>query len=192
RRARGQGGGSARRRARRCAWCARGAGARCESTGPSPRSTRRAASSRASSGTRSRRRSRGSRRRGGGAASCPASAAAAAPAVRGPGGGGGARAGRAPPRRARAGGAEMTPEVVRAARRHFGLDALGVEVVLADAQAWLERARGRFDLVIEDVFTGRGRQVRKPVWLPRPGLGLAARRVAPGGILTINALDDAP
>jgi hypothetical protein len=82
--------------------------------------------------------------------------------------------------------------VVRAARRHFDLDALGVEVVLADAHAYLERARGRFDLVIEDVFVGRGRRVGKPGWLPRPGLALAARRVAAGGVLTSNALDEAP
>ena len=112
--------------------------------------------------------------------------------VLGLGGGSVARVARALAPRARIVGVEMNPEVVRAARRHFDLDALGVEVVVADAQRYLERARGRFDLVIEDVFTGRGRRVRKPDWLPRPGLGLAARRVAPGGILTINALDDAP
>jgi SAM-dependent methyltransferase len=112
--------------------------------------------------------------------------------VLGLGGGSVARVARALAPRARIVGVEMSPEVVRAARRHFGLDALGVEVVLADARTYLERARGRFDLVIEDVFTGRGRAVHKPAWLPRPGLSLAARRVAPGGILTINALDDAP
>jgi hypothetical protein len=34
--------------------------------------------------------------------------------------------------------------------------------------------------------------VRKPDWLPEPGLRAAARLVAPGGILIANALDDAP
>jgi len=112
--------------------------------------------------------------------------------VLGLGGGSVARVARALAPRARIVGIEMNPEVLRAARRHLDLDALGVEVVLADAQAWLLRARGRFDLVIEDVFVGRGRRVCKPAWLPEPGLALAARRVAPGGIFTSNALDDAP
>jgi spermidine synthase len=112
--------------------------------------------------------------------------------ILGLGGGSAARVVRALAPGARIVGVEMNAEVVRLARRHFDLDALRVEVVLADAHAYLERARGRFDLVIEDIFVGQGRRVCKPAWLPRPGLGLAARRVAAGGILTSNALDEAP
>jgi SAM-dependent methyltransferase len=89
-------------------------------------------------------------------------------------------------------GVELDPAVVEAARRHFDLDALGVEVRLVDARAALARERRRFDLVIEDCFVGRGRAERKPDWLPEPGLALAARRLAPGGILVSNALDEAP
>jgi spermidine synthase len=77
-----------------------------------------------------------------------------------------------------------------AARRHFDLDALDVEVVRSDARSALERERRRFDLVIEDCFVGRGRRERKPDWLPAPGLALAARRLAPGGILVVNTLDE--
>ncbi len=112
--------------------------------------------------------------------------------ILGLGGGSAARVVRALAPRARILGVERSAEVVRAARRHLGLGALGVEVVVADAKAFLERARGRFDLVLEDVFVGRGRAVRKPDWLPAPGLALAARRVARGGLLATNALDDAP
>ena len=112
--------------------------------------------------------------------------------VLGLGGGSAARVVRALAPRARIVGVERSAEVVRAARRHLGLDRLGVEVVVADARAFLERARGRFDLVLEDVFVGSGRAVRKPDWLPLPGLALAARRVARGGVLATNALDDAP
>jgi spermidine synthase len=108
------------------------------------------------------------------------------------GGGSAARVVRAMAPGARIVGVERSAEVVRAARRHLGLGALGVEVVVADARAYLERARGRFDLVLEDVFVGSGRAVRKPDWLPLPGLALAARRVARGGLLATNALDDAP
>ena len=112
--------------------------------------------------------------------------------ILGLGGGSAARAARVLAPHARIVGVEKDPGVVRAARRHLGLDALGVEVVVADALAYLKRARGRFDAVLEDVFTGSGRRVRKPDWLPAPGLELAARRVAPGGLLASNTLEEYP
>jgi spermidine synthase len=112
--------------------------------------------------------------------------------ILGLGGGSAARVVRALAPGARIIGVERSAEVVRAARRHLGLDRLGVEVVVADARSYLERARGSFDLVLEDVFVGSGDEVRKPEWLPRPGLALAARRVARGGLLATNTLDDAP
>jgi spermidine synthase len=112
--------------------------------------------------------------------------------ILGLGGGSAARVVRALAPAARIVGVEASREVVRAARRELGLGRLGVEVVVADARAYLARERRRFDLVLEDVFVGRGRAVRKPDWLPLPGLAQAARRVAPGGLLATNALDDAP
>jgi spermidine synthase len=89
-------------------------------------------------------------------------------------------------------GVELDRAVVAAARRHFDLDALGVEVICDDARAVLARERRRFDLVIDDVFVGAGRDVRKPAWLPEPALAHAARRVAPGGVLVSNSIDEAP
>jgi spermidine synthase len=111
--------------------------------------------------------------------------------VLGLGGGSAARLVRALAPRAEIVGVEYDAAVLAAARRHFDLDALGLEVVRGDARAFLERARRRFDLVIDDVFTGRGDDVHKPDWLPEPGLGLAAARVAPGGLLVSNAIDEA-
>jgi SAM-dependent methyltransferase len=111
--------------------------------------------------------------------------------ILGLGGGSAARLARALAPRARIVGIEFDPEVVRAARRWFGLDALGVEVVTGDARAYLETCRERFDLVIDDVFVGAGRRVHKPDWLPLPGLELAMRRVARGGVLVCNAIDEA-
>ncbi len=87
---------------------------------------------------------------------------------------------------------EFDPEVVRAARDAFDLGALDLEVIVDDARAHLERERRRFDLVVDDVFVGQGRRVHKPAWLPEPGLPRAAQRVAPGGLLVSNALDEAP
>jgi spermidine synthase len=107
------------------------------------------------------------------------------------GGGSAARLARALAPRARIVGVEIDPEVVRAARACFDLDELGLEVVVEDARRLLERERRRFDAVLEDVFVGSGRDVRKPDWLPEPGLSRAARLLRPGGLLVSNALDEA-
>jgi spermidine synthase len=108
------------------------------------------------------------------------------------GAGSAARVARALAPGARIVGVEIDPEVVRLAREHFELDALGVEVVQADASAFLARSRERFDAVLDDVFVGSGRAVHKPAWLLAGGLAAAAARVAPGGLLASNALDEAP
>lgn len=110
--------------------------------------------------------------------------------ILGLGGGSAARLVRALAPRAAIVGVEKDRAVVAAARRHFGLDALGVEVACDDALRVLARERRRFDLVIEDCFVGRGGAERKPPGLPLPGLALAARRLAPGGILAVNTLDE--
>jgi len=87
-------------------------------------------------------------------------------------------------------GVELDAEVIRAARRAFDLDSLGIELVHADARSFLERDRSRYDAVLEDIFVGRGDDVHKPDWIPRPGTALAARRLRPGGLLVSNTLDE--
>ncbi len=89
-------------------------------------------------------------------------------------------------------GVEFDAAVVRAAREHLDLDALEVEVVLGDALEFLRSDERRYDAIFEDVFVGQGDQVHKPGWLPEPGHPLARRRLAPGGILVSNTLDEAP
>lgn len=89
-------------------------------------------------------------------------------------------------------GVELGRDVIDAARRHFGLDALRVEVVIDDARAFLERERRVFDLVIEDLFVGPTRAIRKPDGWPEPHLRLAARRVAAGGVLAVNTIHEGP
>lgn len=108
------------------------------------------------------------------------------------GGGSAARVARALAPRAQIVGVEIDPSVVRLARRWFDLDELGIEVVLEDARAYLERCRKRFDAVLEDVFIGTGRDAVKPDWLPQPGLDRAKARLARYGVLASNALDEAP
>lgn len=94
--------------------------------------------------------------------------------------------------RARIVGVEVDRAVVRAARRWFELDALRVDVRCCDARDYLRRARARFDLVLEDVFIGSGRRVRKPDWMVEHGWHHAAARLARGGLLVTNVLDEAP
>jgi predicted membrane-bound spermidine synthase len=112
--------------------------------------------------------------------------------ILGLGGGSAARLARALAPEARIVGVEIDREVVALAERWFGLGTLGLEVVCADARAFLGRTRERFDAVLEDVFGGPGRAVRKPVWMLEGGLAAAAARVATGGLLASNALDEAP
>ncbi len=87
---------------------------------------------------------------------------------------------------------ELDRDVVDVARAEFDLDELGLEVIVDDALAVLERERRRFDAIFEDVFIGRGDDVHKPDWIPDPGHVLAAKRLKPGGVLVTNTLDEAP
>ncbi|MGH0029753.1 MAG: spermidine synthase [Myxococcota bacterium] len=110
--------------------------------------------------------------------------------ILGLGGGSAARLVRAVSPRARIVGIERSAEVIRAARRWFDLDALGVDVHCADARRFLARSRAHFDVVIEDVFIGTERTVRKPQWMIEGGLAAAARRLRPGGLLVSNSIDE--
>jgi spermidine synthase len=107
------------------------------------------------------------------------------------GGGSVARIARALAPAAQIVGVELDREVVRVARRWFDLDSLCLELVEGDALAFLRSDRRRFDAVLEDVFVGRGDDVHKPEWIPRPGHELAAARLEPGGLLVSNTLDEA-
>ncbi len=88
-------------------------------------------------------------------------------------------------------GVELFQDVIDAAREHFDLDSLGLDLVVADALDFLREDDRRFDLILEDVFVGVGRSVHKPGWLPAPGHELARARLAPGGLLVSNTLDEA-
>ena len=106
------------------------------------------------------------------------------------GGGSAARVVRALAPRARIVGVEIDPAVVKAARRWFDLDALGIEVVTDDAARYLRRTRGRFDAVLEDVFVGDTRRLRKPPGFPLPALDHVRRVLRPGGVTVCNTLDE--
>jgi spermidine synthase len=89
-------------------------------------------------------------------------------------------------------GVEVDREVVRLARRHFGLDRLGIELVVADALDYLRRERRFFDLIVEDLFVGTSRSVRKPEWLLGEGYRLIRNRLRPGGYVVSNTIHEMP
>jgi predicted membrane-bound spermidine synthase len=88
-------------------------------------------------------------------------------------------------------GVELFQDVIDAAREHFDLDSLKLEMVIADALDFLRKDERHFDLILEDIFVGVGRSVHKPGWLPSPGHELARARLARGGLLVSNTLDEA-
>ena len=89
-------------------------------------------------------------------------------------------------------GVERDREVLRLARRHFGLDGLGVEVVTDDVFHYLRQERGRFDLIVEDVFIGSLRSVRKPTGLLDVGYELIRRRMSSRGLVVSNTIHESP
>ena len=110
--------------------------------------------------------------------------------ILGLGGGSVARLARALAPEAEIVGVELDPEVVRLSREHLDLDTLDVQIEIADALAWLEKAEGSFDAILEDVFIGRGDDVHKPDWIPEPAHRLAFDRLARGGVFVSNTLDE--
>lgn len=88
---------------------------------------------------------------------------------------------------------EISPNVIDAAREHFDLDALTVDVTRIDAHAYLtNEASERFDLIVEDIFLGQDKDVRKPSWLPAPGYADAKRWLQPNGIFVANTVNESP
>lgn len=103
-----------------------------------------------------------------------------------------ARALRALDERAAITGVDLDEQVVSLARAHFGLDALRVKTVIEDARHYLRRERRRFDLVVEDLFVGPSRDVRKPEWLLDEGYRLVGKRLSPGGVFVSNTIHEMP
>lgn len=81
---------------------------------------------------------------------------------------------------------DIDQEIVDLARRHMALDATGVEVVIGDAYAWLQKNRRTFDVVIDDIYLAGRTDVFRPQAMDRRLLDNLRRCVAPGGVLAVN------
>jgi hypothetical protein len=108
------------------------------------------------------------------------------------GGGSVGRALRALDPRAEIVGVENNADVLRLAREHLELDRLSLELIAGDALEYLRRERRRFDLIVEDLFVGPSRSVRKPDWLLHEGYPLIGRRRRARGIAVSNTIHEMP
>ncbi|MGF1465108.1 MAG: spermidine synthase [Sandaracinaceae bacterium] len=124
-------------------------------------------------------------------AALPADRRDGAALILGLGGGSAARLLRAAAPDLRLVGVEVDLDVIEVARRHMDLDALDVDVVAADAGAYLAASEERFDLILEDCFAGGEDGLEKPRGFPHPGLRAARARLSPGGVLVTDTIHEA-
>lgn len=81
---------------------------------------------------------------------------------------------------------DIDGEIIALAREHMDLDSLGIEIITADAYAWLGKNRRTFDAVIDDIYLAGKTDVFRPhTWNPAL-LGHLRRAVAPAGVLAVN------
>jgi precorrin-6B methylase 2 len=84
---------------------------------------------------------------------------------------------------------EVDPEVVRIAREHFFFDDKKLLVVISDARDYLERTKGKFDIIIQDTFVSKHRTVFIPEHLAsREFFELVWARLKSSGVFAINTL----
>ena len=86
---------------------------------------------------------------------------------------------------------DIDPEIVELARKHMDLDALHLEVQIADAYLWLEKNKRQFDVVFDDIYLAGKTDVFRPrAWNPEL-LHHLRRAIAPGGLLAVNLVTGA-
>ncbi len=81
---------------------------------------------------------------------------------------------------------DIDSEIVALAREQMDLDALGIEVVIGDAYAWLEKNKRSFDVVIDDIYLAGKTDVFRPREWDAGLMKHLMRALAPGGVLAVN------
>jgi spermidine synthase len=76
--------------------------------------------------------------------------------------------------------------IVRLARRHMALDAIGAEVIIGDAYEWLRKNRRAFDVVIDDIYLAGRTDVFRAQAIDERLLRDLRRCIAPDGVLAVN------
>ena len=86
---------------------------------------------------------------------------------------------------------DIDPEIIELAREHMDLDELGIEVVIGDAYAWLEKNKRTFDVVIDDIYLAGKTDVFRPRAWDEGLMAHLKRAMAPGGVLAVNLVTGA-
>lgn len=83
---------------------------------------------------------------------------------------------------------EIDAEIIELAREHMTLEALGAEIIVADAYEWAEKSQRRFDVVIDDCYFAGEEDVFRPQTRAAWGVDLLADLLRPGGLLLTNLI----
>ena len=87
-------------------------------------------------------------------------------------------------------GVDIDGAVVDLARRHMGLDELGIEVVIADADRFLTATDRRFDAILDDLFLSGPLDVARQLLPVGERLARLQERLTPGGVIAANLITD--
>ncbi len=83
-------------------------------------------------------------------------------------------------------GVDIDGQHLEIANRFFDLDAGHIQLIEADAEAWLKHNRGRFDLIIEDVFIEQARRPVRAIAADSDWMRLLLRNLTTNGTLVMN------
>lgn len=81
---------------------------------------------------------------------------------------------------------EIDPGMIRLARDFMELDRIGIEVIEADAYAWLHANRRKFDVIFDDVYGVTSTDVERPLPTPDSLLPDLCRCLTKDGIFAAN------
>ncbi|HED34656.1 MAG TPA: hypothetical protein ENJ08_10665 [Gammaproteobacteria bacterium] len=87
-------------------------------------------------------------------------------------------------------GIELNPQHIFVARRFFGLKHKTIELIEADAIAWLQSYRGeKFDMIIDDLFGEEDGEPVSVVKANRKWFACMLRQLNPQGVIVRNFID---
>jgi len=81
---------------------------------------------------------------------------------------------------------EIDGEMIRLAREYMHLEESKVEVVHADAHAFVRDTPNRYDVVIDDLYRSGDRDVERSAAVDREMVDSLQRLLTPGGVLVMN------
>jgi spermidine synthase len=81
---------------------------------------------------------------------------------------------------------EIDSGMIRLARRHMDIDNLNLEIIEADAFAFLQQDTRRFDIILDDLYRCGTDDVERPAPVNADSLARLDDHLSPGGVLAMN------